>query len=59
MSKLFKCPICESDEIEGRSIDIIEYNKQQMAEQECSCLVCDAQWIDRYLLYHTEIINHE
>lgn len=41
-----RCPMCLSDNIEGREINI----DQGSAWQECSCLNCHAAWNDVYAL---------
>ena len=40
------CPECGAWQIEGHGVDIIN----KAAEQEVSCLMCDAEWIDAYTL---------
>jgi predicted Zn-ribbon and HTH transcriptional regulator len=56
----FKCPVCKSNQIEGRSIEVFEphYNpdKRQQAEQICSCIECKAEWKDIYTRSNVEII---
>jgi hypothetical protein len=53
----FCCPVCKSSFTEGKSIEAIEINKIQFAEQECSCTECSTEWIDRYRLITTEITS--
>lgn len=40
------CPFCQSDQIEGGSIDI----DGDTAAQRVGCLVCDHEWFDLYKL---------
>jgi len=40
------CPWCDSDRIEGQSVDI----DNRYAYQQVSCLKCAAAWIDAYEL---------
>lgn len=49
------CPFCKSENFEGGSIEIIENG----AFQECTCLDCNAKWVDKYLLDDCELISNK
>jgi hypothetical protein len=49
-----QCPICESSNIEGGSMDI----NGTTAEQSISCADCDAEWTDIYYLRNVEIDSY-
>ena len=40
-----RCPNCGSEDVEGGAVDICE----NAATQPCSCLECDATWVDTYV----------
>jgi hypothetical protein len=41
-----KCPFCQSDNLEGGSLDVAG----PVVRAEATCLDCDAEWIDVYTL---------
>ncbi len=42
----YRCPVCDSDDIEGGSVEIDAGG----ATQEVSCKECDTEWTDIYKL---------
>ena len=46
LSRFAHCPACDSQEIEGESVDI----EGDIALQEVGCLKCNATWTDSYRL---------
>jgi len=53
----FNCPICGSDEIEGKLSDVTEENLEQVVFQECSCMFCESEWMDKYVLQSTTVFD--
>lgn len=47
------CPCCESEEIEGREVDI----DAGTATQQVVCNQCHASWVDQYTLTGFEILE--
>ncbi len=47
------CPSCDSDQIEGKSINV----DANYAYQEISCVACEASWVDCYTLTGYELIE--
>ena len=41
-----RCPVCNSDQIEGTNVEIAN----GYAFQPCDCAECGATWVDRYAL---------
>lgn len=48
-----ECPVCNSTEIEGASI-IVEGAE---CHQEVSCLDCESDWLDLYVLYEQRVVR--
>ncbi|MGR5347467.1 hypothetical protein [Vibrio mediterranei] len=49
------CPVCQSAEIEGKSVDI----EGKTAVQQCFCHDCEATWEDTYQLSGVRVFAQE
>jgi formate dehydrogenase maturation protein FdhE len=49
-----RCPVCDSQNIEGSSVEINECG----ANQYCTCNDCDSEWNDKYILDDYKIISN-